>query len=379
MDINGVESGDLKEKSSFFKDVVIKNYHPIWNVAFMTTGICSGVLFRFPYEFGVFRIFGLIMWAISLLLFLMVNVFLILKLYWFRGFGVQLATEIQFNVFLAPYSMGFSTIINMIHLVTAHYHKSFKVGLVIMWFLNFIMALLCGWGLVFVLFWKSKIDQAQLNPQLILPILPLTVCGSCGALICSAFVSYSSRLQLMMILLTYLLWANSVIIGVCLIGIFIWKMLIYKLPPKQLLFSPFAPIGLIGHGAWGIILNGNNLHTYLVAHPLKGQIDSVQLGTSIKFMTGMIGLSLIAIGFFFTFLGFAMWAVYGLPKFNKTYWIVPFPVCALSLGITEFYNTFGVGPFRVVGTIYATFGVLMALCCLVGSVFYEVPYGKRKL
>ncbi|KAG7803489.1 hypothetical protein KL944_001442 [Ogataea haglerorum] len=373
-----LEDNAVKEKRSVFKDVVIKNYHPIWNVAFMSTGICSGILFRFPYEIGVFRIFGLIMWAVSLSLFIMVNVFLFLKMHWFRGFTYQLATDIQLNLFLGPYSMGFSTIINMIHMITDHYDKSFKIGLVIMWFINFTMALLCGWVLVFVLLWKSKIEQFQLNPQLILPFLPLTVCGSSGAFICGAFTGYSSRIQLLLIILTYLLWANSMMLGFSLIAIFIWKMLVYKLPPKQLIFTPFAPIGLIGHGVWGILLNGSNLNLYLGSQDTHFPVDPRLLGLGVQYVTGMVALFLIAVGFFFTFLGLAMWIVYGLPAFNRTYWIVPFPVCALSLGITEFYNIFHIEAFRVVGTIYAVFGILMVLACLAGSVLFEVPYSEIK-
>ncbi|GMF97718.1 unnamed protein product [[Candida] boidinii] len=129
----------------FFRTAFVKDFHPVWTAAYMSTGIAACVLFGFPYEATWLRICGLIMWGISLILFLAVNWLFIHKALVYKTWLKTVLTEPSLNVFLAPYSMGFSTTVNMIHLVTVHYKHDFAIGTMVFWWINALLAVLISW------------------------------------------------------------------------------------------------------------------------------------------------------------------------------------------------------------------------------------------
>ncbi|ANZ75448.1 BA75_02162T0 [Komagataella pastoris] len=358
---------------NIFWEHYIKEYHPIWNIAFMSTGICAGILYKFPYPARWLEILGLIMWGISLLLFILVTSFTALKLYKFPVFRKDLIQDPAFSVFLGPYSMGWSTLTNMIHYLA---DGEFVVGQFVFWWINVVLAIFCGWFLVFILFSKSKITPPQLNFSLILPVLPLTVCAACGALVARDMDDHRS-LQMTTSIVSFLLWANSLCLGFGFIYVFFGRLLLLKLPPKAATFAMFAPIGLMGQGAWGIANQSYNMSNFFGETENLLNHDLVRI--VIHWECFFWALMLLAFGFFILAISSATCIFYYPIPFSRAWWTMTFPIGTLSVGCTQVYHSFGLPAFRVMGAMFGTVCILLVLVCLVGSVIVEFPHGPVKL
>ncbi|GME68182.1 unnamed protein product [[Candida] boidinii] len=356
----------------FFRTAFVKDFHPVWTAAYMSTGIAACVLFGFPYEATWLRICGLIMWGISLILFLAVNWLFIHKALVYKTWLKTVLTEPSLNVFLAPYSMGFSTTVNMIHLVTVHYKHDFAIGTMVFWWINALLAVLISWTVIFILFSYKDIEYKGLNPTIVLSCLPLTVCSSSGALITSTLPN--KNLQLTTMVISFLLWSNSVWIGSLFTGIVFWKLLTSGLPPKMLTLTSFIPIGLLCHGAWSILLNGSNIENYLISY--TDIPDKEVVGKTLQLITLAIALFFIAFGFFFTFFAFASWIKVGHITLNKSYWAAPFPLGALTLALNEFFKSSGITVFRDIASIYGALAVVLTILCIFITLFFEFPHDQ---
>ncbi|OWB58248.1 hypothetical protein B5S28_g4256 [[Candida] boidinii] len=372
---NDNQTRNIDTYEGFFRTAFVKDFHPVWNVAYMSTGLAACVLFGFPYEATWLRICGLIMWSISMILFLVVNWLFIHKALVYKSWIKTVFTDPTLNVFLAPYSMGFSTTVNMIHLVTVHYKHDFAIGTMVFWWINAFMAIIIAWAVLFILFSYKDIEYKGLNPTIVLASLPLTVCASSGALITSTLQDKNLKLTVMII--SFLLWSNSILIGSLFIGIVFWKLLTSGLPPKMLTLTSFIPIGFLGHGAWGILLNGLNIEEYLILY--TDIPDKAAIGKGLQLITLAIALFFIAAGFFFTFFSFAAWIKVGHISLNKGYWAAPFPLGALTLALNEFYKSSGIKVFRDIASIYGALAVVLTILCIFITLFFEFPHDQVRL
>lgn len=331
----------------------------------MGTGIAASILYDFPYGARWLKVCGLIMWGVSLSLFLVVNFFFILKLAK-SGRKWPILTDAKLSVFLGAYSLGWSTIINMSHLVSKGH---FIIGIYTFWWINVAMALFCGWLVVFLLFSKSDIKFDGINPSLLLAVLPLTVCAASGALIADSLPS--ANLKLVTIVLSFLLWSNSLCIGFCFIAVFVWRFLTHGVPAKPAMFTMFIPMGLLGQGAWGILNQGLNASSYILHHT---SIPNRQVLASVSHYISLFpALFLLGFSFFWTFLACSACVYRGWAKFSKAWWSMTFPVGTISLASHAVFTSFGWEAFRVISAIYGVACVSSVLLCLAGSIIYERP------
>lgn len=359
----GVHAIPAPMKQTRFKNRYIDPFHPIWNISFMGSGIAASILYEFAYPAHWLRVCGLIMWAISLSLFILVNFFFIGKLI-ISGKKWPILSDPKLSVFLGAYSLGWSTIVNMTHYVSK---SNFVIGTFVFWWINVAMALFCGWLVVFLLFAKSEIKPSELNPTLILPVLPLTVCAASGALIAD---SLPPHLELLTIVISYLLWSNSLCVGFLFIGIFFWNFLTSTVPAKPAAFTIFVPMGLLGQGAWGILNQGLNTKKYIINQTSL----SNDMGNVFHYLSLPPALFLLGFAFFWSFLSVSTCIMRGKQPFNKGWWAMTFPIGTVSLASKAVYVSFGWETFRVISAIYGIVCVFTVVVCLIGSLLYEVPF-----
>ncbi|GME77758.1 unnamed protein product [Ambrosiozyma monospora] len=315
------------------------------------------------------------MWTITLIIFILVNLFLMLKLIYYKDFRWEMLVDLKFNLFFAPYSMGFSTVINMITLLTIHYtNDNFKLGLVIFWFVNVIFAMFASWIILVFIIKNTELTLADMNPQIILLALPLSVVASCGSLVTTTLDSNWRNVRRMMMVLNFLLLSSATFLAFIFFDIMFLRMLIHKYPPRPLQFSIFPTLGYLGHATWGMQLNFLNLRSYLE----EFTENSPAVTDTLKLLTLLFCLYMFSIGFLLTFIGICINWHYGMPKFSKLYWIVPFPLIAFALGLNEFFKVHGMQTFKVIGMIYGAVGIIFVVGSFFGSIIYEFPWSGLK-
>jgi tellurite resistance protein TehA-like permease len=83
------------------------------------------------------------------------------------------------------------------------------------------------------------------------------VCGSTGAVVASALIELNPNHAWMTIVVSYALMGVGIGISLFFLCLYIYRLAIHKLPPKDVLVSGCLPLGSMGQGGFGILNLGS--------------------------------------------------------------------------------------------------------------------------
>lgn len=83
----------------------------------------------------------------------------------------------------------------------------------------------------------------------LLPVVSCVVAAASGSIV--ADVLPDAQLALATILASYILWGIGVPLAMMIMGIYLQRLMFYKLPPNGMLVSVFLPLGPLGQGSFG--------------------------------------------------------------------------------------------------------------------------------
>lgn len=348
---------------------ILDDFTNVWFVSVMGTGISSTVLYNFPLPAHCLRVCGLVMFAITCFLFIFTTALFIAK--YIRKRSLDFLRDPKEAAFLGCYPMGHITIVNMLALITEG-KDNWIWFIYVMWWMNLAMTLFTAWVVSFVLISRAEIEPKHgVNATLLLPVVPLTVCSSSGSLLVPLL---PSSLRTLTLVVSFLLWCNALLQAFPIISVYFWKLYLYKLPPRALMFSSFIPIGIMGQASYGIMLHAHNFETLLQRGHFPFFQQQSFLGPVAEFCASLTCLSLVSLGYFFTFIAVATTVFYGKNAFNKTWWAMTFPMGTMSLAHHQLFDMTSWTVFQVMAAIYGIALVLVTVTCLIGSVIWEVPY-----
>lgn len=387
----------------------------------MATGISSNLLYDFVYKAQWLRYCSYPMFALACLLFIGLQILQMLHMFRFvrrRSFG-QYIDEYFCNpsqsVFWGTYAMGLITIVNYIASLAQNEVKNpvvsrrmMKLAYVLWWF-SVAVSLVCAWGLSFLIWQKFRLktnDSCYRTPNeqtsneglksvLILLVVPLVVAASSSSYFAMTELFtevYSRRTQLTVLVVTALMWMHAVIFAFIIITIFFWSLYVNKIPPMGQIFTLFLLLGPMGQASYGILLLSEDVRIYVAKYysstTLSPENDILLLTVPwcLKIIGLFLALALLAMGYFFTILGFAGVASYyrtcteeehggelrvrRIYHFHKGWFAMTFPMGTMSLGssaIWRHYDQFvPMSAFRVIGAIYAVICIVWTLVCLLG-------------
>ncbi|ODV93649.1 hypothetical protein PACTADRAFT_4552 [Pachysolen tannophilus NRRL Y-2460] len=378
---------NIVNHESSFRRHFIKNFHSIWFASVMGTGIASTFLYRCPFGAEWLKVCGLIMFGITVCMFLLFSTIFILKNFCFYR-NTAFLFDAKQSVFLGCYPMGLVTIINMITLIAegSFNEKKWFYFIYILWVIDMIMSLMCSWGITFILFTRSHISDYKehgFNATLLLPLVTMTVCAASGSLFYSMIPN--EDFKLVQIIICFLLWANAICLSLPVIVIYFAKLYVTKIVPTSLIFTGFIPIGIMGQGSYGILLMGNNSSNYIIKNYNKypsnfNNFLETALATAnfFKFSALIIALFLSSLGFFLTFLASSSIFHGEKPKFfKKEWWAMCFPIGAMAIASSELGILFDFVTFKVIGCIYGATLVVLTIVCLIGSFIHEFPWHRK--
>ncbi|CDK26201.1 unnamed protein product [Kuraishia capsulata CBS 1993] len=369
-DIESQKGTDSPEEPSvpYLLEILVRDFHPVWNVGIVAAALAGTLLYRFPYPANWLRVCGTIMFAIAVIMFFTITVVILLKLYFYPHW--KSLDEPQVSSFWGPYSVAFSTMLNMLHYL---FENQDHTAIWVLWWVNIFMALFCGWFILLRVFTVAKMEGADIHGMLVLIVLPLVVVASTGALMVPSLGNANSKLITMIV--SFLLYSNGVLSGLCIVAVLYWKYITHGLPPNAFVFTLFAPAGLFGHASWGILLQGKNIKEYLSDY--QPQI-SPAIGEMFRFISLPVSLFFLGFGIWFTFLTFGGWVIRGRVPLGKVWFNLTFPLGALSLPFHEVYTLLGFEAFRVVSVVYAVSCLIVVCVSLVSALRAEFPLTKLK-
>ena len=159
----------------------------------------------------------------------------------------------------------------------------------------------------------------------LLPIVPAVVTAASGGLVVSVLKNPNTA---MVILTTsWILWGAGIGLTLLVLAFYFHRLMLHKLPPREVIISAFLPLGPLGQGSFGIMQMG------IVARELfdsKTSFTSVQNSGEMIYVGSMLlGLVLWGFGSFWLFHGITCLlkrSLEGSIKFNMGFWGLIFPL-----------------------------------------------------
>lgn len=408
---------------------LIAEFHPAYFVSIMGCGILSVILHKFPYPAYWLQVCGCIMWGFALFFFWVTFVSFLASMALIPGKFMKFHRDANVSVYLGCLSMGYTTtFVNFLYAITP---KSFIVGIYVLWWISVALSLYCGVVIFYfgiIAKYKEQhndLPAQSLNATLLLPVVTLTVTALAGALICPDLPS--TNIKALTLVVCYLLWAWAVGLAFVIVGIYYWRLFIHKIPPTSLVFSSFLPVGVMGQGAFGILLIGKNVwtlvmenHQTLLLSPYMSYVTTTSVnvsqsvnsataafvvGTCFIYYTALVSLFLNAFGIFSTIMAvmacfskiypftrnhdpsltyltrnhpsFVRRRMHGLMRFTKAFWAMTFPLGTMSLANSQMAELHaGMRALRVVSAMFAAALVVIDVGCIFGT-FYSIVQEVR--
>lgn len=409
-----VQSDELTSFGDRLKDIIyrwlIRDFSPMYFVSTMAMGITSCIMYDFPYESHWIRICGWIFFVINVITFIILSIFMIISIKVDPSKFVHFHTNPQISPFMGCIAMGYMTIVNFFWSITQDLPHA-AIIIWIFWWISVIISIYTS-CIVFLFSFIIKHENNKimkfedLHLTILLPIVALTVSSVQGNLILLKLPTLN--LQLLTIIITMILLSIAICVSFVIITVNFWKLFVYKLPPTNLIFTSFFPIGLLGQASFGmsnlghnfhqIILSTNvdNLSNYLASFDYQ-DLQQLKLITSNVFLIFflIIALFLLSFGYFMTFVAVSSvlsksppFAKNPNPKFVskygnlvwfRGYWAMTFPLGTMSLAQSELHKLVGSGIefFRVMSTIYAIALFLVTISCMLGvihTLYFELKW-----
>ncbi|EPX75106.1 sulfite sensitivity protein SSU1 [Schizosaccharomyces octosporus yFS286] len=357
---------------------LVQDYQNIWMVSIMGTAISANILYSFPYSAQWLRICSYIMFGCALICFFLNTIIFFLKYVVYRSYLPDGKTfyNVADTLCLGCYGMGLSSIINMLCYLTnpSSTPQNWVNFIYIIWIFNTVMSFYTSWVIFSFVFTKRVTFQfSTLLGNIVLPFVPLTVASATGTVVAQTFWSRLSRTIFLNTIITcYICWANAVSVGFCVIGIIIWRLIFYKYPDSPVAFTQFVPIGVLGQGAFGIIMQALNIKTY--AHNYLQNISSVNIYTNVLLIiSGFLSLFLISLAYFLTFVAFFGVFTHGVRHdFTVLWWAITFPLGTMSISNSKLGEVAQLTFFRVLGAIYGVACIFITIVCILGSLYLGV-------
>ena len=224
---------------------------PAYFVSVMGTGITANILYNFPYFGQWLRVCSYIMFAIAFIFFIVLTFFTVVSIFIHPQKWTTFHRDTAVAPFMGTFVMGYITLVNMLFNFTG---KDFIIGVWVFWWISVFLSLYTA----FVVFFTGMISKnksrpllpaANLHATLLLPIVTLTVAASSGSIMTPDLPSNNTKIITMLV--CYLMWCIAIFLATVIITIHHWKLFVYKIPPTNVVFTSFLPVGVMGHALTG--------------------------------------------------------------------------------------------------------------------------------
>ena len=335
----------------------IRQFTPNWFAMTMGNGIVFLVLMALPVHFPGREAIAEALWAIDIAIFTVFALMLAARFALFPETIKPLLHHPQQSMFFGTIPMGLAPLINGIVLFlgtrygASAYHFAFAL-----WAVDALLSVAVALGVPYLMFTAQSHAFERVSAVLLLPIVAPEVAASSAAVIAPHM---SAPVAQFMIGAGYVLWAISVPLAFMVLTILLFRLVIHKLPHRDIGPSTWLTLGPIGTGALGLLTLGQAAPAAFATSPLASVAliarDFGLIGALVFWGAGAWWL-VTAILFTLRY-----WRE-GLP-FNLGWWAFTFPLGVYTATTLGLARVTGFGGFEILG---------IALAVVLGALWFVV-------
>lgn len=339
---------------------LIRQFTPNWFTVSMGTGVVALIVSAFPMLKAFTWQLGTGLWYFNILLFVLFSVLYGLRWAFYPHETKQIFQHPSMSLFLGTIPMALATILNGFLKYGQPIYGDTAVQIAqTLWYANIVLALLVAWAVPFAMYRHQEHALQQMTALWLLPIVACEVAASSGGLLLGHLPADTHAVAIL--LGSYVLWGVSVLPAFAILTILMLRLVLHKLPEKELAVSSWLALGPIGTAALALLVLGHQ------APMLMASLGLAQLGQ--LFQQAGILASLILLGFGLWWLGIAVLTTLHHAKqdlpFNLGWWGLTFPLGVYTLAILTLAQQLNLAFLYAVG--YAFAAILMLLWSLVAT------------
>ena len=339
---------------------LIRQFTPNWFTVSMGTGVVALIVSEFPMLKALTWQLGTGLWYFNILLFVLFSVLYSLRWAFYPHEAKQIFQHPSMSLFLGTIPMALATILNGFLKYGQPIYGDTAVQIAqTLWYADVVLALLVAWAVPFAMYRHQEHALQQMTAVWLLPIVACEVAASSGGLLLGHLPADTHAVAIL--LGSYLLWGVSVLPAFAILTILMLRLVLHKLPEKELAVSSWLALGPIGTAALALLVLGHQ------APMLMASLGLAQLGQ--LFQQAGILASLILLGFGLWWLGIAVLTTLHHAKqdlpFNLGWWGLTFPLGVYTLAILTLAQQLNLAFLYAVG--YAFAAILMLLWSLVAT------------
>ncbi|MDH1069362.1 TDT family transporter [Acinetobacter johnsonii] len=339
---------------------IIRQFTPNWFTVSMGTGVVALIVSEFPMLKALTWQLGTGLWYFNILLFVLFSVLYGLRWAFYPHEAKQIFQHPSMSLFLGTIPMALATILNGFLKYGQPIYGDTAVQIAqTLWYADVVLALLVAWAVPFAMYRHQEHALQQMTAVWLLPIVACEVAASSGGLLLGHLAADTHAVAIL--LGSYVLWGISVLPAFAILTILMLRLVLHKLPEKELAVSSWLALGPIGTAALALLVLGHQ------APMLMASLGLAQLGQ--LFQQAGILASLILLGFGLWWLGIAVLTTLHHAKqdlpFNLGWWGLTFPLGVYTLAILTLAQQLNLAFLYAVGYAFAT--ILMLLWSLVAT------------
>jgi C4-dicarboxylate transporter/malic acid transport protein len=304
---------------------VVRQFTPNWFTVTMGTGVLALALNQFPVAIPGLSGIAVALWLLNIALFVLFSFLYASRWVFFFDGARRIFGHSVVSMFLGAIPMGLATIVNgfLVFGIPLLGRPALCVAQTL-WWADAAMSVVCGLLVPFLMFTRQDHSMEKMTALWLLPIVAAEVAAASGALLVPQL---SASDALGVLILCYALWAFSVPLAMSVLVILLLRLVLHKLPNRDMAASGWLALGPIGTGALALLLLGGDAPRVFDAANM-GNVGDVAFGL------GIIGGTILwGYGVWWLLLAMLKTARYvreGMP-FNLGWWGFTFPLGVYSL------------------------------------------------
>jgi len=292
----------------------------------MGTGILALAVNQFPVAIPGLHDVGQVLWLVNIGLFALFSALYAARWLLFPAEARRIFGHSVMSMFFGAFPMGLATILNGFLAFGIPLWGPAAVGIAeALWWIDAALAVVCGVAVPFLMFTRQDHSVDRMTAVWLLPVVAAEVTAASGGLL-APHLADAGAFRILM--LSYALWAFSVPAAMSILAILMLRLIVHKLPHRDMAASSFLALGPIGTGALGLLLLGGDAPHIFTAMGLA-EVGQVAAGI------GVIGGAILwGYGLWWLALAVLMTARYlreGMP-FNLGWWGFTFPLGVYAVG-----------------------------------------------
>ena len=234
---------------------IIRQFTPNWFTVTMGTGILALALNQAPFATPALSTFAEGLWMLNIGLFLLFSLLYAARWVFYPREAQRIFSHSVMSMFFGAIPMGLATIINgMLVFGVAHWGPKAVMIAETLWWLDMAMAIASGVLIPYLMFTRQDHSIDNMTAVWLLPIVAAEVAAVSAGALAPHIADPHAALRLLV--LGYALWAYSVPLAMSVLVILLLRLVLHKLPHKDMAASGWLCLGPIGTGALGLLTLG---------------------------------------------------------------------------------------------------------------------------